>query len=73
MVIRGKDYIVALSCLCIFRVINLKLFAHCLHLSFPGIGLPGVAASGTIAANTIANVGDQLALMKELRDKGALQ
>jgi phytoene dehydrogenase-like protein len=45
----------------------------CGDTSFPGIGLPGVAASGTIAANTIAPVGAQLALMKELREKGALQ
>jgi phytoene dehydrogenase-like protein len=45
----------------------------CGDTSFPGIGLPGVAASGTIAANTIAPVGAQLALMKELQDKGALQ
>jgi phytoene dehydrogenase-like protein len=45
----------------------------CGDTSFPGIGLPGVAASGTIAANTIAPVGTQLALMKELKEKGALQ
>ena len=45
----------------------------CGDTSFPGIGLPGVAASGTIAANTIAPVGKQLALMKELREMGALQ
>ena len=45
----------------------------CGDTSFPGIGLPGVAASGTIAANTIAPVGKQLELMKELKQKGALQ
>jgi phytoene dehydrogenase-like protein len=45
----------------------------CGDTSFPGIGLPGVAASGTIAANTIAPIGKQLALMKELREMGALQ
>lgn len=49
-----------------------RLYA-CGDTSFPGIGLPGVAASGTIAANTIAPVGKQLALMKELREMGALQ
>lgn len=45
----------------------------CGDTSFPGIGLPGVAASGTIAANTMAPVSAQLALMKELRERGALQ
>lgn len=45
----------------------------CGDTSFPGIGLPGVAASGTIAANTMAPVAKQLALMDELRKKGALQ
>jgi len=45
----------------------------CGDTSFPGIGLPGVAASGTIAANSIAPIDAQLALMKELRNKDALQ
>jgi phytoene dehydrogenase-like protein len=51
----------------------IKGLLACGDTSFPGIGLPGVAASGTIAANTIAPVGKQLALMKELREMGALQ
>jgi len=45
----------------------------CGDTCFPGIGLPGVAASGTIAANTMVNVGKQLELMNELKEKGALQ
>lgn len=45
----------------------------CGDTTFPGIGLPGVAASGTIAANTLVDVGSQLALMGELKAKGALQ
>lgn len=45
----------------------------CGDTCFPGIGLPGVAASGTIAANTLVDVGKQMELMDELKQKGALQ
>ena len=45
----------------------------CGDTTFPGIGIPGVAASGTIAANTLVSVEQQTSLMKELRDRGALQ
>ena len=45
----------------------------CGDTTFPGIGIPGVAASGTIAANTLVSVQQQNDLMKELRNKGALQ
>mmetsp|Transcript_19298 Transcript_19298/g.29783 ORF Transcript_19298/g.29783 Transcript_19298/m.29783 type:complete len:638 (+) Transcript_19298:97-2010(+) len=45
----------------------------CGDACFPGIGLPGVAASGTIAANSLVGVRKQVALMKELRNDGALQ
>lgn len=45
----------------------------CGDACFPGIGLPGVAASGTIAANSLVGVRKQMALMKELRNDGALQ
>ena len=45
----------------------------CGDTSFPGIGLPGVAASGTIAANTLVSVSQQMELMEELKQKGALQ
>ena len=45
----------------------------CGDTCFPGIGLPGVAASGTVAANTLTSTRKQKALIKELKEMGALQ
>ena len=45
----------------------------CGDTCFPGIGLPGVAASGTIAANSLVGVRQQMSLIKELKQSGALQ
>eukprot|EP00977_Amphora_coffeiformis_P014566 scaffold4097_cov166-Amphora_coffeaeformis.AAC.23 len=51
----------------------IKGLLACGDTTWPGIGLPGVAASGTIAANSLASVKSQTQLMKELKEKGALQ
>ena len=45
---------------------------HCGDSTFPGIGVPSAAASGMNAANTLVSPLQQLALMNELDEMGAL-